>query len=104
MSEHATAAITGVSAPLVTYGVRKVVPDSMLAPLGGYGDEVILYATAALANKFVPGGFVKALARDHARLAIMSASNQAISPMISSALGINGTSSLGGSLAAVGYI
>jgi hypothetical protein len=104
MREHASAAITGVSAPLVTYGVKKMLPDSWLAPLGDYSDEVALYGAAALAHKFAPNGFLKELARDHARVAVMSASSQAISPMVSKALGITGTPSLGGSLAAIGYI
>jgi hypothetical protein len=102
--EHLTAAITGVTAPVAVYYGRQIVPSSWLAMLGGYGDEVVLYAEAALAHKFLPGGLIKDAAKDHARLAVMSAANQAISPMLSSVIGITGTSSLGGSLASIGYI
>lgn len=78
-----SAAITGATAPVVMSWVRPY-SDQWLGFAGDYKDELATYAVGALAHKFGPGGIMKEVGKDYARLAVFSASNQFAGPFLGS--------------------
>lgn len=95
--EHVSAAATGALTPLAMSYVNPVLDPITKPFLGGYSDEFNTYVTGAFVHKIAPG-IGKDIGKDMARLAVMSASGQAITPFLQGMFGNGTTAGNGGYL------